>query len=441
MSRGVYSVLLAILALLYRLKVWLRSRHEPDYQEELQQRFRAVCLPHLNAASAQRPILIHAVSVGESNAAEPLIRSLLAENRPVIVTNTTRTGRARIRQLFATAIKQGQLVSLFLPLDQPALVTRLLDTYQPALVGLIETELWPVLIAELNRRQIPVILFNARLSEKSAQGYARLGNLTRHMIGQLSCIAAQDQATAERFIQLGALPARVVITGSLKYDLSPPAALLTQAQQLADLWHIRQRPVLVAASTHEPEERQILAVFKQIHTSYPDLLLILVPRHPERFGAVASLIQAMGWPLVKRSRQQAADISVPVYLADSMGELWCWYALAAHSVNGIAFVGGSLSETGGHNPLEPARLGLPVIMGPHTFNFTDIVDRLATAGGLVQVTDNAGLAQTAMRWLQQPQLAQQTGQAAQQVVLQNQGALARQITLLNRYSGTVNTPV
>lgn len=427
-----YRFLLRAIEPLYRLRVYLRSRHEPDYTEEIAQRFSASALPLLERRPSQKRVLIHAVSVGESNAAAPIIRHLIEQQHLVVVTNTTRTGRAIIRQRFANEITASQLVSLLLPLDRAELVQRLLDYYQPSLVGLIETELWPILIDALNERHIPVVLLNARLSAQSAKGYGRVKQLSQRMIGQLSVIAAQDQLTADRFIQLGALPERVIVTGSLKYDLAPPDTAFEQAQRYVKASEITSRPVWIAASTHEPEERQILALFRDLQSKFPQLLLILVPRHPERFDHVADMITEMGWPLARRSLGQTINTQTPLFLADSMGELWTWYALAAASANGMAFVGGSLSETGGHNPLEPARLGLPVAVGPHTFNFAEIVETLRHAGGLVQIEHSAELAQQIGTWLQQPEQAHEVGQAAQQIVLQNQGALQKQLELIDQ---------
>jgi 3-deoxy-D-manno-octulosonic-acid transferase len=306
-------------------------------------------------------------------------------------------------------------------------MTQFFDHYQPRVIGLIETELWPNLLAIAHQRHIPTILLNARLSAKSAKGYAKFAAITRPMLEQLTQIAAQDQATADRFIALGAPAHRVVVTGSLKFDLQPPVAALQLAEQLRQTWALAGRTIVVAASTHEPEENQIINIFKALHQRYPQSCLIVVPRHPERFDRVAELIVEKGWTLARRSAGQAIDADTAVYLADSMGELWTWYALAQ-----MAFVGGSIAATGGHNPLEPARLGVPVVMGSHTFNFAQIVQNLIDAGGLVQVPDVSGVYATFAEWCEHPSLAQQVGQCGRAMLEANQGALARQLALIQQ---------
>lgn len=415
-----YNLLLILILPLYRLRVWQRSRQQPDYQAEVSQRF-----GDFAPARQTGVVWIHAVSVGETNAAQPIIQHLLDQGHKVLVTNTTRTGQARVRQLFT-----HQVESVFLPVDTFALMMQFFDQYQPKLIGLIETELWPNLIHIAAQRNIPTILLNARLSEKSAKGYAKFASLTRPMLQQLSCIAAQDQATAARFIALGADAQRVVVTGSLKFDLQPPEPALQQAEQLRAAWQLDGRQIIVAASTHEPEENQILNIFKALHQRYPQTCLILVPRHPERFDRVAALIEEKGWALARRSAGQAITPETAVYLADSMGELWCWYALAD-----MAFVGGSLAVNGGHNPLEPARLAVPIVMGSHTFNFAQIVGSLIDAGGLVQVGDVSGVYETFAAWCEQPAQAKQVGQHGLQMLNANQGALARQLRLLDGLLG------
>ena len=415
-----YNLLLILILPLYRLRVWQRSRHQPDYQAEVSQRF-----GDFAPARQTGVVWIHAVSVGETNAAQPIIQHLLEQGQPVLVTNTTRTGQARVRQLFAERVE-----SVFLPVDTVGLMTRFFQQYQPRVIGLIETELWPNLIQIAAARHIPTILLNARLSEKSAKGYAKFASLTRPMLQQLSCIAAQDAATAERFIALGADHQRVAVTGSLKFDLQPPGPALQQAELLRTTWSLSGRKIIVAASTHEPEENQILNIFKALHQRYPNTCLIIVPRHPERFDRVAALIKEKGWTLARRSAGQAITPDTAVYLADSMGELWIWYALAD-----MAFVGGSLAPTGGHNPLEPARLAVPVVMGSQTFNFAQIVQSLVDAGGLVQVGDVSGVYATFAAWCEQPEQAKQIGQNGRQMLNANQGALARQLELLDGLLG------
>jgi len=420
-----YRLLLALILPLYRLKVFLRSRHEPDYQRELWQRFGP-----LPAPIVRRPVWVHAVSVGETNAAEPIIRHLLARGLPVLVTNTTRTGAARVRTLFSEAIARRQLAQHFLPVDTVHLMHDMVSLYQPCAMLMIETEIWPNLLSELDHRGIPSLLMNARLSARSAKGYGKFPGLMTPMMQHLTLIAAQDTATAERFVALGAKKDKVVVTGSLKFDLSPPEHLLQLANELKAEWQLGDRAVIAAVSTHEPEEAELLAQFKRLRESIPNALLILVPRHPERFERVAGLIRESGLSFSRRSEQGVVTQDTAVFLADSMGEAWVWYALAS-----VAFVGGSLSETGGHNPLEPARLGVPVVMGPHTFNFAKIIEQLIDAGALVQVADADAVEQIWLHWLTNPAARETAAQAAMQVMQANQGALQRQLNLLDQLIG------
>ena len=421
-----YTLLLAIIGILYRLRVYLRSRAEVDYRLEVSQRFGALPAPQI-AAQFKQPVWVHAVSVGETNAARPIIQHLLTQGYAVLVTNTTRTGAARVRELFADAIATQQLEQHFLPLDTKALMTSFIRLHQPRALLMIETEIWPNLLALTAQQKIPSILINARLSARSAKGYGRFPSLVTPMLQHISLIAAQDQDTAGRFIALGSPADRVVVTGSLKFDLTAPASALALAAQLQAEWPLAGRRILVAASTHEPEEAQLLAQFKQLHAAHPETLLILVPRHPQRFERAADLIKEQGFALVRRSLGQAIAADTAVYLADSMGELWTWFRLAD-----AAFVGGSLSENGGHNPLEPASLGVPVVMGSHTFNFAQIVDQLKAAGALVQVADAAGVAQVWQGWLTDEASRQRASAAAVQVMAANQGALQRQLELVDK---------
>lgn len=416
-----YQLLLAIIVPLYRLRVWQRSKLQPDYQAEVVERFQIA-----QTVKNQQVIWIHAVSVGETNAAQPIIEHFLAQGQAVLVTNTTRTGQARAKALFAQNYPD-LFEAVFLPVDTVGLMQQFLQRYQPRLFILIETELWPNALSLTAQANIPSILINARLSERSAKGYAKFSRLTRPMLNDLSCIAAQDSATAQRFMALGADKNNVVVTGSVKFDIQPPEFLVQQAKQLKQDWQLHGRPILVAASTHDPEEADIVAQFKTVLVQYPNAVLIVVPRHPERFASVAQLIKTNGFDLFQRSQQHVIQTNTQVYLADSMGELWLWYALAD-----MAFVGGSLSSNGGHNPLEPVALGVPVVMGEHTFNFKVIVEQLKQANALHQVANAQALMQVWLNWLQHPEQAQQAGVAGLQVMQANQGALGKQIGLITQ---------
>lgn len=433
-----YQLLLKLITPLYRFRVWQRARHQADYQAEVTQRFVVS-----NSAKNKNVIWIHAVSVGETNAAQPIIQHFLNQHLPVLVTSTTRTGQARVHELF-TASQSSEnpnagnhpslLEAVFLPVDSILLLEKFIQLYQPRLLCLIETELWPNLLALCAEKNIPTALMNARLSARSAKGYAKFSRLTQPMLQQLNLIAAQDQDTASRFIALGAAVKNVPVTGSLKFDLKPPLHFVEQAQHLKIQWLLQNRPVLIAASTHAPEEALLLSAFRPFQQQHPNALLILAPRHPQRFDSVAQEIQSQGYVLYRRSQDQHITPECQVYLADSMGELWLWYALSD-----VAFVGGSLSESGGHNPLEPARLGVPVVMGEYVFNFKQIVEVLREAGALQQVGDADMVMDVWQQWMAQPALRQQAGDAALAVMQANQGALDRQLALLDQLLASYTT--
>ena len=247
----------------------------------------------------------------------------------------------------------------------------------------METELWPNLLALAQRKKIPVLLANARLSAKSAEGYSKIQGLMTPMLQALSVLAAQDQDTAQRFLDLGAPATTVQVTGSLKFDLTLPDNLAERALELKQQWQLDGRPIWVAASTHDGEDEIVLAAFKHIQQQFNQALLMLVPRHPERFDNVAELITKQGFSMARRSQQQAVTPDIEVFLADSMGELLLWLAVAD-----VAFVGGSLVNVGGHNPLEPAALAVPIVTGPTMFNFKQITEILLQAGAVKQAANS-----------------------------------------------------
>lgn len=424
MNRTLYSFLLHLALPLILLRLYLRSRQAPAYRQRLAERF-ALALPPLRPGG----IWVHAVSVGESIAAAPLIRALRQRHPelPITVTCMTPTGSERIRALFDAEIRAGDVQHCYLPYDLPWAAARFLDRVRPKLALIMETELWPNHIHQCARRGIPTVLANARLSEKSARGYARFAGLTRPMLAEMDWIAAQTEAEAERFRRLGARAECVGVTGSIKFDLSIDPELQPRAKALRASWGAERRPLWIAASTHAGEDEQILAAHRQLLASHPDALLILVPRHPERFDAVHALCRREGFATVRRSAAQPVTAQDQVLLGDTMGELLFLYALAD-----VAFVGGSLVPNGGHNLLEPAALGLPVLSGPHLFNFLEIAAQLREAGALGEVGDGEALALQLRRLLGETVLRQRMGGAGLQVVHANQGALQRLLDGLQR---------
>ncbi|MFJ2365699.1 lipid IV(A) 3-deoxy-D-manno-octulosonic acid transferase [Pseudomonas sp. NPDC087697] len=421
MNRTLYTVLFYLGLPLVAIRLWLRSRKAPAYARRIGERF-SIGLPVMKPGG----IWVHAVSVGESIAAAPLIRALLERypQLPITVTCMTPTGSERIHAMFAN---EPRIQHCYLPYDLPCAAARFLDRVRPKLAVIMETELWPNHIHQCAKRGIPVALANARLSERSARGYGRFAKLTQPMLAEMSLFAVQTEAEAERFRQLGARAETVEVTGSIKFDLSIDPQLLQRAAELRQQWQAVERPVWIAASTHEGEDEVVLAAHRQLLASHPDTLLILVPRHPERFNPVFELCQQQGFNTIRRSTGEAVSANTSVLLGDTMGELLFLYALADS-----AFVGGSLVPNGGHNLLEPAALAKPVLSGPHLFNFLEIAALLRSAKALQEVDDAQGLAVAVQRLFELPRDAQRMAEAGLTVMRANQGALQRLLDGLGR---------
>lgn len=410
MLRLLYTLILYLLTPWVLLRLAWRGLRAPAYWLRWPERF-----GFFVNAPVTETLWIHAVSVGETQAALPLIKALQQgyPQMTVMVTTTTPTGSERVRAALGDTV-----FHVYAPYDLPGAVQRFLRHTRPRVAIIMETELWPNLIHGCQQRGIPVILANARLSQRSAAGYQRFAGLTQQTLRDITVIAAQAQADAQRFVSIGADPARVRVTGNIKFDITPAANLQEQAMALRHAWGA-QRPVWVAASTHDGEDEQVLTAFASVRQAIPNALLILVPRHPERFAKVAALCRKQGYSVVLRSEQKPGDHAMDVFLGDSMGELMLFYAACD-----VAFVGGSLVVHGGHNLLEPATLGIPVITGPHTFNFTGISRMLLEAGAAQQVSNAAQLAGAVIAYLQDDNLRRAAGKKGRDLVEQNRGALA-----------------
>ena len=407
MRRNLYTVLMYFLTPIFILRLLWRSRANSAYRQRIAERFgfgtvRGSC------------IWLHAVSVGETIAARPLVERLLKEfpQHTLLVTTTTPTGSDTVKRLFGERVKH-----CYLPYDLPDALARLLRRVQPRLLVVMETEIWPNLYAACAQRNIPLLLANARLSERSMRGYARIDKLVWETLANVSLIAARGEQDALHFQQLGAYAEQVVVCGNIKFDWQIPTGLVEQGKQWRQQWGA-SRPVWVAASTHPGEDKIILRVFAQLREALPELLLIMVPRHPERFDAVARLCAESGLPSVRRSAGSDFSSDTAIIVGDSMGEMLLWYASAD-----VAFIGGSLVAHGGHNPLEAAAFGLPVVSGVHVHNFADIFPPLCEAGGAILVAGEAELYAPLLTWLQDAEVHHQTGVAAQHFFQQNQGAL------------------
>ncbi|WP_223630628.1 lipid IV(A) 3-deoxy-D-manno-octulosonic acid transferase [Pseudomonas atacamensis] len=421
MNRTLYTALFYLGLPLVAIRLWLRARKAPAYAKRIGERF-TLGMPTLQPGG----IWVHAVSVGESIAAAPMIRALLERYPalPITVTCMTPTGSERIQALFAN---EAHIQHCYLPYDLPCAAARFLERVQPKLAVIMETELWPNHIHQCAKRGIPVALANGRLSQRSAKGYGRFSKLTAPMLAEMSLLAVQTEAEAQRFRDLGARPETVEVTGSIKFDLTIDPQLLQRAADLRSQWQAQDRPVWIAASTHEGEDEVVLDAHRRLLANHPDALLILVPRHPERFNSVFELCQREGFATVRRSTGANVDAQTRVLLGDTMGELLFLYALADS-----AFVGGSLVPNGGHNLLEPAALAKPVLSGPHLFNFLDIAAQLREAGALAEVDDAEGLAVEVQRLFELPRDAQRMAEAGLAVMRRNQGALQRLLDGLAR---------
>lgn len=399
------------------VRLWLRSRQAPAYAKRIGERF-ALSLPQFQ----QGGIWLHAVSVGESIAAAPVIKALQQQypDLPITVTCMTPTGSERIQSMFGDSVQH-----CYLPYDLPLASKRFFKRLRPRLAIVMETELWPNHINQCTRLNIPVVLANGRLSARSARGYGRFPKLVAPMLKQISAFAVQSAIEAQRFIDLGARPETVAVTGSIKYDLRVADEVPKQAQALREQWQATQRPLWIAASTHEGEDGLVLAAHQQLLKQFPEALLILVPRHPERFESVYALCLEQGMRVQRRSTQAMVSAAHQVLLGDTMGELLLLYALAD-----VALVGGSLIEHGGHNMLEPVALAKPTLTGPHYFNFLEIAEQLLEAGGLQEVADTSELVQAVVQLWSNGEQVRIMCNAGQQVLQRNQGALQRLLDII-----------
>ncbi len=419
-----YNTALHLLKPFYHWRIKKRAESQELYNQECLERFGPFESP-----KNVRAIWFHAVSVGETNAAQPLIEHYLKLGQPVLVTNTTKTGQARAKSLFLKAPYLDLFQAVYLPVDQKHLLKQFFELYQPKLLALVETELWPNLIDQAKLQQVPCLLLNARLSEKSAKGYRRVSGLTAGMLKQIDWVLAQDNATRQRYVELGLDQQKSQVVGNIKFDIHAPEAFINQAAKLYQLWYLGQRKVLTIASTHAPEELQILQALQPYLRSDPELVCIVVPRHPERFDEVFEICQNLDLITHRRSLNQSIHTSTQVYLADSMGELWLWYALSQ-----VCFVGGSLNEPGGgHNILEPMVLNVPTVIGPRYFNFQTIVDEFIDENGVLIAQDAEQVVAIWMACLAEPEEAKQVVEQAHKVLQRNQGSLQKHIGVINRY--------
>jgi 3-deoxy-D-manno-octulosonic-acid transferase len=421
MARYLYAALFYAAQPLVWLRLLWRGRKQPEYRQHIGERY------GFYPAQTSAPVIwLHAVSVGETRAAEPLIEALLARHpgHSLLLTHMTPTGRETGRMYVERY--PGRVIQAYLPYDLPDAAARFLDHFRPALGLFMETELWPNIIAAAKRRRLPVALVNARLSARSHRGYQRLRALVAPAFAALDLITAQTDADATRIRSLGAR--NVHVTGNLKFDVQPDEARQARGRN----WRaeIGGRPVWLAASTRDGEEALILDAFAKIEL--PNLMLILVPRHPQRFEEVAALLRARSLSFKRRSLEELPEATTRVWLGDSMGEMAAWYAAAD-----LALIGGSLLPFGGQNLIEAAACGCPVLVGAHTFNFAQAADDAVACGAAVRIVDTDELAGTVQRILGSPKDRVNMKEKAIAFSSAHQGATDRTMALLAPFTAAV----
>jgi len=412
--RHIYTALLWLLLPYIFFHLAWRARKQPEYLQHAAERF------GFYSINTDKPVIwLHTVSVGETRAAASLVQHLQMTypNHQLLLTHTTPTGRAASEQLYG-----DKVLRVYLPYDYPFAVQRFLQHFRPRVGVLLETEIWFNLIHYCHDAHVPLLLLNARLSEKSAAAYGRFPKLTQSGLNQLSAVSAQSEEDAARLSALGAH--NVSVMGNLKYDIEPPPEMLERGKQLRIQFGV-DRPVFLAASTRVGEEALLLDTLKQIDTS--TLLTVIVPRHPQRFTEVASLLNQHGIRFQRRSENRPVSADTQVVLGDSMGEMFAYYAACD-----IAFIGGSLLPFGGQNLIEACAVGKPVLIGTHTYNFTQASILAVEQGAAVRVQDTESLADTLQQLLRQPDKLAQMGNAGLAFVNANRGATEQALATISQ---------
>ena len=412
-----YTLFLYLFLPVILIRLLVRGFKNPDYWHRWGERFGRI------SVDSSADVWIHAVSVGEARAAAPLIQSLLSDRvLKIIVTTMTPTGTDEVNRLFGDSVTHR-----YAPYDYPGSVNRFLDAVRPRTVIIMETEIWPNIISICSSRGIPVLFANLRLSEKSFQKYKKVGGVMGPVLQKVSCFAVQSALDSGHLQELGAPPEAIRVTGSIKFEVRIPASLNEVAQVLRREWG-QERPVWIAGSTHAGEDEMVLDVFRKLRQTYSDLILVLVPRHPERFAVVTRLARKSGFQVARRSESRRDIENAEIYVGDTMGDLTLLYA-----ASDIALVGGSMIPHGGHNVLEPCALGVPVIFGPHMFNFRAISQLTLERGAGVQVKNEQELLDTVNDYLFDPNLRFKTGEAGRDLIKENRGALDKTLSLFSDY--------
>ncbi len=407
-----YSLILCIITPLFFVRLLIRGKKAPGYLQRWNERLAIYKFDKLT----EPVIWLHAVSVGEVEAAFPLIKKIQKyfPGHTLLVTTTTPTGSSRVQSLFGKSIRH-----VYLPYDLPICVKRFYKVFRPTISIIMETEIWPNLFYYSARNAIPLMMVNARLSQKSAARYSYLRSFVTSTLADVSWIAAQTDDDLKRFIEIGANSKCLTSTGNIKFDLVLHRDIHNNAAILRERI-FNQRSVFIAASTHAGEDERVLNAFSIIKNRLPELLLILVPRHPERFDTVANLCSKRGFKIIRRSDDRACCPETEVFIGDTLGELKLFYATAD-----IAFVGGSLVPKGGQNVLEPAAFGVPVIIGPHTLNFKDIAHMLVESQAAIRVYSADDLANCVVDLMKDRKRRLEMGESGKRFVQKNRGAIDR----------------
>jgi 3-deoxy-D-manno-octulosonic-acid transferase len=416
--RILYNILAYLAMPIVLVRLLIRSIRLEGYRKHLPERFGFV------PKASQPCIWFHAVSVGESIAAVPLVKRCL-EVYPtcrIVVTNTTPTGRDRTQ-----AALKGRVENYYIPYDIPGALKRFIRRMQPKLLVLMETELWPNLLYYAKQHQINVVLANARLSERSASNYASAPYFTKDMFLQLDFVAVQADADNKRFMTLGVDKSKIETVGSVKYDLAIPDSVMKEADELRKEIGV-DRPIWVASSTHAGEEEPVLAAHKKVLEKFPTAMLVLVPRHPNRFDIVAGMLEKSAWRFVRRSHAKADYANAQIFLGDTMGEM-----LMFNAMSDVVFVAGSFAPIGGHNTMEPAAFAKPVLQGPVWHNFVKATQLLTEANAIIEVKDSNALADTLCDLFANPDKAIELGQRAKAVIDANRGSVEKQFQIIEKY--------
>lgn len=415
--RYLYTFIYAIAIPFILLRLYIRGNKAPKYRQRWHERFG---FPFF---STKNCIWIHAVSLGETIAAVPLIKKLIEAHpeRQILVTSTTPTGSDKVKAAFGDSVKH-----CYIPYDLPWIWRLFFWRTKPVLLVMMETELWPNLLHFCKRKKVPTVLANARLSTRSKEKYARFKSITQEMMNNITCIIAQTDYDKQNFVEIGYNPKRCIITGSLKFDLTPPG-MVSEAGAILKA-SFGDRPVWISASTHQGEDILMMAVHKKIQAQLPGAILISVPRHPERFQTVNDMATQKGLNVLTRTSGAAPTEETDVFLGDTMGEMMTYYAAAD-----VAFVGGSLMPIGGHNLLEPASLGIPAVTGPHVENFKIITKLLLDAKAAIKVQDVEELEKVILGLLKNKELGKKMGQNGIALIEKNRGSVDRQFRVIEKF--------